>query len=36
MWSSKLGRREDIEHVLKGLEGDTYGTVALLMKRSRG
>ncbi len=32
-WTSKLGRAEDIEHQLHDLEGEVYGTVALLMKR---
>jgi hypothetical protein len=33
-WSSKLGKREDIEHVLRDLEGELYGAVVLIMKRS--
>jgi hypothetical protein len=32
-WTSKLGNAEDIEHELRALEGDTYGTVVLFMKR---
>lgn len=32
-WTSKLGEREDIDHSLRDLEGVTYGTVALIMKR---
>jgi hypothetical protein len=32
-WTSKLGRRQDIEHALRDLEGDAYGAVALIMKR---
>jgi len=32
-WSSKLGEREDIEHGLRDLEGTTYGSVLLIMKR---
>lgn len=32
-WTSKLGQAEDIEHDLHALEGDVYGTVALLLKR---
>jgi hypothetical protein len=32
-WTSKLGRGEDIEHDLRDLEGDHYGTVVLIMKR---
>lgn len=33
LWTSKLGEWEDIEHTLHALEGDIYGTVALLLKR---
>ena len=33
-WASKLGKMEDIEHDLRALEGDIYGTVALVPKRS--
>jgi hypothetical protein len=33
LWTSKLGEWEDIEHELHTLEGDVYGTVALLLKR---
>lgn len=33
LWTSKLGKLEDIEHELRDLEGDAYGTVALVMKR---
>jgi hypothetical protein len=32
-WTSKLGRAEDIEHDLRDLEGDLYGTVVLVMMR---
>jgi hypothetical protein len=32
-WTSKLGILEDIEHDLRDLEGDAYGTVVLFMKR---
>ncbi len=32
-WTSKLGEFEDIEHELRDLEGDEYGTVALILKR---
>jgi len=32
-WSSKLGVLEDIEHDLRDLEGEEYGSVALVMKR---
>lgn len=34
-WTSKLGGAEDIEHELHALEGDIYGRVVLLLKRSR-
>jgi hypothetical protein len=33
LWTSKLGRGEDIEHELRALEGDIYGTVVGLLKR---
>jgi len=32
-WTSKLGELEDIEHELHDLEGTSYGSVVLLMKR---
>jgi hypothetical protein len=32
-WTSKLGRREDIEHELQALCGDIYGKVVLVMRR---
>jgi hypothetical protein len=32
LWTSKLGRLEDIEHELKGLSGELYGTVHLFMR----
>jgi hypothetical protein len=32
-WTSKLGRREDIEHDLHAVSGEVYGTVVLLLKR---
>src|SRR5262249_53580759 len=32
-WSSKLGKLEDIQHELRDLEGELYGTVVLIMKR---
>ena len=32
-WTSKLGELEDIEHTLRDLEGEEYGSVALVMKR---
>lgn len=35
LWTSKIGKLEDIEHELRALEGATYGTVVLIMKRSR-
>ena len=33
-WTSKLGPMEDIEHGLREVEGDLYGTVAVLLKRA--
>ncbi len=33
LWSSKLGKAEDIEHRLHDLEGTVYGSVVLLLKR---
>ena len=35
LWTSKVGELEDIEHNLHDLEGDAYGTVALLMMRPK-
>jgi hypothetical protein len=32
-WTSKLGECEDIEHNLRDLEGELYGSVVLVMKR---
>lgn len=34
-WTSKMGKAEDVEHALEGLEGGTYGHVAVLLKRAR-
>jgi hypothetical protein len=33
LWTSKLGRLEDIEHELEGLSGSLYGTVRCFMSR---
>jgi hypothetical protein len=33
-WTSKLGRREDIEHELSAIAGDSYGSPARFMKRA--
>ena len=33
LWTSKLGSDVDIEHELRGLEGELYGEVSLLMER---
>jgi hypothetical protein len=33
MWTSKCGRLQDITHTLEGLEGTTYGSVRVIMKR---
>ena len=35
LWSSKLGQLEDISHDFSGLNGDSYGTAAIAMKRRR-
>lgn len=32
-WTSKLGRREDIEHDLHAVGGEAYGAVVLILKR---
>lgn len=32
-WTSKLGRSEDIEHSLEGLENSIYGSVAQVLRR---
>ena len=34
-WTSKLGHSEDIEHELRALEGEVYGSAKLFMKRPR-
>lgn len=33
-WTSKLGRLEDIEHELPGIEGAAYGEVAQIMRKA--
>lgn len=33
LWTSKMGKGEDIEHTLEGLEGPKYGRVAAILKR---
>ena len=33
-WTSKLGRLEDIEHELSGLDGKLYGTAQTFMART--
>ncbi len=33
IWTSKLGELEDIDHALRDLEGEMYGSVSLLMRR---
>lgn len=35
LWTSKLGRLEDIEHSLDGFLDSIYGSVAVIMKRPR-
>jgi hypothetical protein len=32
-WTSKMGKSEDIEHALEGLEGGKYGHVAVVLER---
>ncbi|MFN0147480.1 MAG: hypothetical protein ACKVT1_13285 [Dehalococcoidia bacterium] len=34
-WTSKLGRSYDVSHPLRALEGTEYGSVLLMMVRSR-
>ncbi|MEO8498219.1 MAG: hypothetical protein ABI614_24400 [Planctomycetota bacterium] len=34
-WTSKLGSDVDIEHDLRSIEGEVYGTVVQLLKRPR-
>ena len=34
-WASKLGKLEDIEHDLTGVEGKVYGKVAQYLKKPR-
>jgi len=34
-WTSKLGQIEDIEHPFYGLDSPKYGSVAVIMKRSK-
>jgi hypothetical protein len=33
-WTSKLGELEDVEHALRDLEGQEYGSVVLVMRRA--
>jgi hypothetical protein len=35
-WTSKLGRMEDIEHDLRAIEGEVYGTVVRILRRPVG
>lgn len=35
LWTSKLGNLQDIEHDIEGVSGDLYGSVAVIMKRSK-
>ena len=35
LWTSKLGNLQDIEHEIDGVSGDLYGSVAVIMKRSK-
>jgi hypothetical protein len=34
-WTSKMGKMEDIEHTLAGLENGKYGRVAVILVRRR-
>jgi hypothetical protein len=34
-WTSKLGKGPDIEHALRSLEGEVYGTAVLFLKRPK-
>lgn len=36
LWTSKLGKREDIEHELEGLEGEMFGRVVAILSRPFG
>lgn len=35
IWSSKIGRLEDIEHSINSLTGDAYGEPKVFMRRSK-
>lgn len=35
-WTSKLGSDVDIEHDLRGIDGEVYGTVVTVLKRPLG
>jgi hypothetical protein len=35
LWTSKLGKSEDIQHDLQGVSGETYGNVAIILKRPK-
>ena len=32
-WTSKLGRAQDVQHTLRGLEDGSYGSVLLILRR---
>jgi hypothetical protein len=36
LWTSKMGKLEDIEHTLQGLSGGKYGHVQVILQRSGG
>jgi hypothetical protein len=36
LWTSKLGKREDVEHELPALVGTEYGRVAMILSRPKG
>ncbi len=35
LWTSKFGTLQDIEHEIDGVSGGLYGSVAVIMKRSK-
>ena len=35
LWSSKLGRLEDVSHSREGLQGDEYGEISIVMERKK-
>lgn len=35
MWTSKIGKNNDIKHALRGLEGEEYGEMVCIVKREK-